>query len=250
MIFIMKTLNLAHRGFSGQYPENTMIAFEKAYEAGADGIELDVQLTNDGEVVIFHDETLERLTNGEGHLTDHTLDELKMLSITCQMQAGLPEQTIPTLKEYFEWVQDKSILTNIEIKTVNSDDIGLEKKVLDLIEAYNIEEQIIISSFHRGNMVRVKRLNSTIQTGLLVAGCNERIVQMTSEIGMDYLHPHALCLDEELVKFANSHDLKINAWTVNEKMDLEKAEKAGIHAIITDFPNRLKKIQEKQSTSV
>ncbi len=96
----MKTLNLAHRGFSSQYPENTMIAFEQAYQAGADGLELDVQLTRDGEVVIFHDKMIDRMTNGSGTLSDLTLRDIKWVSIDGLMQDGLPRQKIPTLEEY------------------------------------------------------------------------------------------------------------------------------------------------------
>lgn len=239
------TLNLAHRGFSGKYPENTMIAFQKAYEVGADGIELDAQLTKDGTIVIFHDDTLERLTSGKGQLTEWTLEELKSLSINSKGQKGLAEQKIPTLKEYFEWAQDKNLLTNIELKTVNGNDIGLEKKVLKMIEEYGLEKQIIISSFHKENMIRVKKINATIQTGLLTSKCTKQIIQKAKEIGMDYIHPNALSLNEELIEYVNNYDLKINAWTINEKLDLEKAVEVEINAIITDFPDRLKTIQDK-----
>ncbi|WP_413527433.1 glycerophosphodiester phosphodiesterase [Marinilactibacillus psychrotolerans] len=236
---------MAHRGFSGKYPENTMIAFRKAYEVGADGIELDAQLTKDGTIVIFHDDTLERLTSDKGQLTEWTLDELKSLSINSKDQEGLAEQKIPTLKEYFEWMQDKNLLTNIELKTVNGNDIGLEKKVLKLIEEYGLEKQIIISSFHKENMIRVKKFNATIQTGLLTSKCTKQIIQKAKEIGMDYIHPNALSLNEELIEYADYYDLKINTWTINEKLDLEKAINVGINAIITDFPDRLKEIQDK-----
>ncbi|GEL67038.1 glycerophosphodiester phosphodiesterase [Marinilactibacillus psychrotolerans] len=236
---------MAHRGFSGKYPENTMIAFRKAYEVGADGIELDAQLTKDGTIVIFHDDTLERLTSDKGQLTEWTLDELKSLSINSKDQEGLAEQKIPTLKEYFEWMQDKNLLTNIELKTVNGNDIGLEKKVLKMIEEYGLEKQIIISSFHKENMIRVKKFNATIQTGLLTSKCTKQIIQKAKEIGMDYIHPNALSLNEELIEYADYYDLKINTWTINEKLDLEKAINVGINAIITDFPDRLKEIQDK-----
>lgn len=109
-------LNIAHRGFKGVYPENTMLAYEKAVETGADGIEFDVQLTKDGELVIIHDEDLERTTDGKGLVKDKTLHELKKLNAS----KGCPYcevQTTPTLREYFDFAKDKDIITNIELKT-------------------------------------------------------------------------------------------------------------------------------------
>lgn len=108
----------AHRGFSGYYPENTMLAFQKvAEETVADGIELDIQLTKDGEIVIMHDEMLDRTTNGSGWLKDHTLEELKMLSVGVNVKGFFPRQTIPTLREYFTWLKTTKLITNIELKT-------------------------------------------------------------------------------------------------------------------------------------
>lgn len=242
----MKSLNLAHRGFSSQYPENTMIAFEQAYQVGADGLELDVQLTKDGEVVIFHDKMLERMTNGSGTLSELTLKEIKRFSIDGLMQDGLPRQTIPTLKDYLEWVHDKEFVTNIELKTPTGEDIGLESKVLDLVFDYGVEERVILSSFHRHNMARVKKQCPSIQTGLLVPGCNKHILEVTKALGMDYIHPHALSLDETLIEHASDYELGINTWTVNELSDLEKVSIDGIHAVITDFPDRLKLVQSKR----
>lgn len=242
----MRTLNLAHRGFSGKFPENTMIAFEEAFLSGADGVELDVQMTRDGEVVIFHDEALDRMTNGTGYVAEMTLEEVRSWSVDGVLQEGLPDQRIPTLSEYLEWAHDKIFLTNIELKTKTSEDIGLEKKVLDLISLYGVENRTIISSFHRNNMARVKQLSEGVQTGLLVPGCNEHIIQLTKELGMDYIHPHALCIDEDMLETAQRYELGVNTWTVNERADLIKASHPKIHAIITDYPNRLKAIQEKQ----
>ena len=107
----------AHRGFSGKYPENTMIAFEKAVEIGVDGIELDVHLTKDNELVIIHDEDVKRTTNGEGLVKDMTLEELKKLDASATFVGQYGVNPIPTLREYFELVKDTNIITNIELKT-------------------------------------------------------------------------------------------------------------------------------------
>lgn len=242
----MKTLNLAHRGFSSQFPENTMIAFEQAYQIGADGLELDVQLTRDAEVVIFHDKMIDRMTNGSGTLSELTLKDVQSVSIDGLMQDELPRQKIPTLEEYLSWVHDKDFLTNIELKTLTGEDIGLESKVLKLIFEYGVEERVIISSFHRQNMARVKKQSPSIQTGLLVPGCNDHILKLTKELGMDYIHPHALSLDETLIEQSHHFELGINTWTVNELADLEKVANEGIHAVITDFPDLLKQVQDKR----
>lgn len=223
-----------------------MIAFEQAYQIGADGLELDVQLTRDGEVVIFHDKMIDRMTNGSGTLSELTLKDVQSVSIDGLMQDELPRQKIPTLEEYLIWVHDKDFLTNIELKTLTGEDIGLESKVLKLIFEYGVEERVIISSFHRQNMARVKKQSPSIQTGLLVPGCNDHILKLTKELGMDYIHPHALSLDETLIEQSHHFELGINTWTVNELADLEKVANEGIHAVITDFPDLLKQVQDKR----
>ena len=109
--------NFAHRGFSGKYPENTLLAFQKALDEGVDGIELDVQLTSDGEVVIIHDEKVDRTTDGEGLVVSYTLEQLKKLDASYIYKGEMGFNPIPTLREYFELVKDSPIVTNIELKT-------------------------------------------------------------------------------------------------------------------------------------
>ena len=104
----------AHRGYSGRYPENTMTAFREAMKAGTDGIELDVQLSKDGQLVIIHDETLDRTTTGKGYVKDYTLSELKQLDASGRFLTG---ERIPAFEEYCEWVKDTSLVTNVELKT-------------------------------------------------------------------------------------------------------------------------------------
>ena len=107
----------AHRGFSGRYPQNTMLAFQKALESGCDGIELDVQLTKDGEVVIIHDEYLDDLTDFTGNVRDYTLGELKSCNAGGKWQEAYGFQPIPTFEEYCEWASGNSLITNVEIKS-------------------------------------------------------------------------------------------------------------------------------------
>ena len=105
--------NFAHRGFSGKYPENTMLAFKKALEAGADGIELDVQMTKDGQVVVIHDEKVDRTTNGTGLVRDYTLEELRKLDASYIYAGQMGVNSIPTFEEYCEWVAGTDLVTNI-----------------------------------------------------------------------------------------------------------------------------------------
>ena len=107
--------NIAHRGFSGRYPENTMLAFEKALEIGAEGIEFDVHLSKDGELVIIHDELLDRTTNGSGLVAEHTLAQLRQLDASASFTGVYGVNPIPTLEEYFQLIQGKEMLTNIEL---------------------------------------------------------------------------------------------------------------------------------------
>lgn len=150
--------NFAHRGFSGKYPENTMLAFRKALECGADGIEMDVQLTKDGELVVIHDERVDRTTNGTGNVRDYTLEELQKLDASYIYSEEVGFQTIPTFDEYCRWVAGTPLVTNIELKTGVYPYPGIEAKVWPVLQRYHLEDKVIISSFNHESVLRMKAL--------------------------------------------------------------------------------------------
>ena len=131
----------AHRGYSGKYPENTMLAFREAEKVGADGIELDVQLTKDGQIVIIHDETLNRTTNGKGYVKDYTLAELKALDASVIKGTEFSPQRIPTLEEYCDWVKGTGLVTNVELKSSIVYYPELEEKTAEMIKAFGLEDR-------------------------------------------------------------------------------------------------------------
>lgn len=246
----MNTMNFAHRGFSSCYPENTMEAFQAAYESGSDGIELDVQLTRDGEVVIFHDATFDRLTNTTGALSEFTASEISDIQIPFYTSAGFENYSIPMLDDYLKWVKDKDILTNIEMKSITSENFGLEKKVLQAIFDYGLEEKVLISSFHKNHLLRVKRLVPIMKIGLLTPGCNRKILGLAKALECDYIHPHYTSLTRKLVNEAKRLDLKMNVWTVNDYDTLEKMKELELDGVITDRPDLFKTIQSQALTFV
>ena len=153
--------NFAHRGFSGRYPENTLLAFEKAIEEGVDGIENDVQLTKDGEIIIMHDESVDRTTGGKGWVKDLTLAQLKELTANEKYGDQFPAQRVPTLREYLELVKNEPIITNIEMKTGVFEYREMEQRLVDLLREYKVEDRIIITSFNHFTDRKSTRLNSS-----------------------------------------------------------------------------------------
>lgn len=236
------TKNFAHRGFSGKYPENTMLAFEKAIEAGADGIELDVQLTKDGEVVIIHDETIDRTTNGKGEVISYTYEELSEFDASYIYIGKVGFNKIPTLKEYFELIKDTNIITNIELKTGINEYIGIEKKVLDLIKKYNLSEKVIISSFNHYSILRMKKLAPELKYGLLSETWIINAGKYTKDLGVECYHPHFANMTEEIVKEIKSYGIEINTFTVNKEKQIYDMLDKGIDIIIGNFPDLTKKI--------
>lgn len=239
-------LNIAHRGFSGKYLENTMKAFEEAYQAGATGIELDVQMTADGEVIIFHDVSLNRLANIEGQIEEFTAKELSNIALF----KGLTSHKIPTLEEYLMWAQHRDLITNIELKSVTSEDKGLEEKVIEKVYEYGQEEKVILSSFHKNSIIRTKKMDSMIECGLLTPSCSEQILYLTKEIGVSYIHPHYTSVNDEMIKIAEELELGVNVWAANGVEVLRELEEYSVFGIITDFPNTLKEVQESPQVLV
>lgn len=218
---------IGHRGASGYVLENTLESIQKAIELGIDAIELDVQTCASGEVVVFHDFTLDRLTTTIGPTADFTLSELKQLKLN-------NEYTIPTLKEVLEFTRNKCWL-NIELKGTKT-----ALPVFEILSSldYNTEN-IIISSFQIDELKLFSNLNKKFSLAVLTQASIEQAIELAVEIQAKAIHPHFSLLTKESCKKAKDLGLQINTWTVNEKSDIEHVKRFPIDGIISDFPDRI-----------
>lgn len=231
---------IAHRGFSGKYPENTMLAFSKAVEIGADGIELDVHFTKDGEIVIIHDETIDRTTDGTGFVRDYTYEELSRFNAYGRFEGQFEFQKIPTLREYFELVKDvEGFITNIELKTGIFEYEGIEKAVIDLVKEFGLEDRTILSSFNHFTVMRCKEYEPSIKTGFLVESWIIGMGEYTKSHGIDCVHPIFVNLKPELYAEMKNAGREVNTWTVNEYEDIRRLADMGVDALIGNYPDRM-----------
>lgn len=243
----MKTLNIAHRGFSGMYPENTMLAFREAMKAGCNGIETDVQMSKDGVLVICHDELLDRTSNGTGLLKDYTYDELLNFDFGIKFSSKFEGEKIPTLDELLQFAKENHIFLNLELKNGLFSYDGMEKKIIDLIYKYDFKDSVILSSFNHFSMIKCKEIDSSIKTGLLYEGTFVDIEKYCKNIGADALHPQYFSLlDAELTKKIQAEDIMINTYTVNHEIHMEALLDLKVDAIITNYPDKLFRVIEKR----
>lgn len=234
----------AHRGFSGYYPENTMLAFQKvAEETVADGIELDIQLTKDGEIVIMHDEMLDRTTNGSGWLKDHTLEELKMLSVGVNVKGFFPRQTIPTLREYFTWLKTTKLITNIELKTSYFEYEGIEEKLIAMVKEFGLEDQIWYSSFNHYTVARIKKLMPEAKCGLLTDTWLMNIGEYAASQGAASVNARTyFCAKEGVAADLHAQNIALQAWTPNDAEMMQELVDAGVDVLITNYPDIAAKV--------
>ena len=234
----MKKMKIwAHRGASGYAPENTMEAFSEAVRRKADGIELDVQLTKDGEIVVIHDEKLERVSNGTGWVKDYTLKELRKLNFN----KTFPEQgsaRIPTLKEVYELMKKEDMLVNVELKTSIVFYVGLVDKVLDLAARMGMEEKVLYSYFNHYTLLEIKKKNPGTRTGMLFEDGIVDAPAYGKRLGVDALHPiYAHLQHPGFLEQCREEKLPLHVWTVNTKERFRQMEKAGVDVVITNFPD-------------
>ena len=239
--------NFAHRGFSGKYPENTLLAFKMACETpGCDGIEHDVQLTKDGVCVIMHDERIDRTcTNGTGFVKDYTYEELKQFDVSYIYKGECEPQHIPTLREYFELVKEYDIVTNIELKTSVFEYPGIEQKVYDLIQEFEMQDKVIISSFNHYTVKRMKEICPTIKCGLLTESWLLNVGDYLKKAEIECFHPCFFSLNEETVADIKAQNVEINTWTVNEEEDIRTMILRGVDCVIGNYPDRITKVRKE-----
>ena len=233
-------LNIAHRGFRSRYPENTMLAFRKAVEAGCDGIEFDVHLSKDGEAVIIHDETVDRTTDGTGLVGQKTYRELKALNAAKPHPETIDFAAIPSLREYFEYIATQpNIISNIELKTGVFVYEGIEEVVYQLMKEYKLIRRCIVSSFNHESVLRMKKIDSAVTCGLLVDSWQIHPETYVRNLGIECYHPSAYCVTPELVAALHSAGIRINPWFGSIQCDYRPLIEMGVDSLITDYPDRI-----------
>ena len=226
-----KILKIGHRGAKGYEPENTLISFEKAIEMGADGIELDVHLSLDGHLIVIHDETIDRTTNGIGIVNQLTLQVLKSFTIN-------ERYNIPTLEEVLDLV-DQRCFVNIELKNQDT-----AEKVVQLIEHYISDknwnnDHFLVSSFDWNALQQVRFFNENIRIGVLTETDLDLAISFARFIKAEALHPDYQLLTHEYTAKIQEKGILVFPWTVNEKIDIQRMKSFNVNGIITDFLDRV-----------
>lgn len=238
-----------HRGASADAPENTLRAFALAADQQADGVELDVQLSRDGHLVVFHDETLERVTGESGMVCDNTLDELRRLPI--RLPSALPGDGIPLLSEVLALLHDRGLQVNIELKNSVIFYEQMEERCLEAVARAGMEERTLYSSFNHTSMVRMKRLSPSARCGLLYDCIMMEPWRYAAAMGMDALHPNyrELRVEGEMAA-THAAGLEINPWTVNETEDLLQVIRLGADRIITNEPGKARTLLRTEQNNL
>lgn len=238
----MRPMIIAHRGWSGKAPENTMAAFRLAMELDVDGIELDVHMSRDGHVVICHDERLERTTDGSGLIVEHDLDQLKRLDAGRWFSEEFAGERIPTLRELFEAVTASGWpgLINVELKSGPILYPGLEEAVASLAREYQLVERILVSSFNHYALVEMKRVAPQIKTAPLYMAALYEPWRYALDLGCEVLHPMYPSAHPMIIAGAHQAGVTVNAWTVNDPDLARHLADAGVDGIITDHPDRIR----------
>lgn len=239
-----RTRVIAHRGFSGIAPENTLIALRKAIEAGADMVEVDVGLTRDGQVVLLHDETLERTTDGKGLLSEATFDEVRSLDAGSWFDSAYTGEPVPTLGEALDLVRGR-ILINIEIKgEAVSDQVedGIADKVLRAVRERDMLDQVVLSSFEPEALRQARRLDTEVRTASLYNDDlhgGQTPIEVMEAVGADGFNLSKRRVDAEIIALCHRHNRPVAVYTVNKPRTMRRLIDLGVDAFFTDHPDRL-----------
>ena len=227
---------IGHRGAAGTFPENTMVSFKACEKFRADGIELDVQLTSDGEIVVIHDETINRTSNGKGYVKDFTLSQLKQFDFSNKFKNKVGFCEIPTLKEVFDWAQSNDFSINIELKNDKFTYHGLEERVINLIRQYEMEKRVILSSFNHKSMFKIHLMAPDLETAVLYYKKKNEPWKLAEEFKAKAIHPNYKSITDEQIIETLKHQIAVRPYTVNDPEIMKRLIALNCTAIITDFP--------------
>jgi glycerophosphoryl diester phosphodiesterase len=229
----------AHRGSSGTHPENTIAAFLDAAKLPIHGIEFDVHMTKDGELVVIHDEQIDRTSNGKGYVRDMTLAELRNYDFGSWFSPKFRGELIPTLYEVLDIYSETSHHLNIELKSDVIDYQGMTEKVLDLVGNLNLDTRVVISSFNLDAIRTVKELAPHIETGALFMKPLKDPLEYVRNIPSDALHIKARAALRPSMRQVFRAGVIVRVFTINSFKYLSALQEIGVDAIFTDYPEKL-----------
>lgn len=225
-----------HRGASAYAPENTLEAFQLAMKMGADGFELDVHMSRDGHLVVIHDETVDRTTDGSGFVRDLTLQQLKALD-ACNGMTDYQGAKIPTLEEVFDLIRDTGHIVNVEVKTDECFYPGIEEKCLELAARMGVEHRVIYSSFNHFTLMKLRQLKPDVRLGMLFGDIMVKPWEYAQQLDVDYLHPMKLNIyTPNFAQDAAKAGYGINMWTINDEATIRLCLAQDV-GIITNYPD-------------
>jgi len=229
---------IAHRGASADFPENTLAAFEAAIKAGADMCELDIQRSADGALVVIHDDTVNRTTDGTGKVGSMTLAELQRLDAGSRRSNDFAGEKIPTLDEVFDLVDGRCGL-NIELKAH-----GVEEEVCRIIRERSAERTAVVSSFEWDWLMRVKKIAPEIRIGVLADCAPSRMMAAAARLSAWAIHPEAKLVKPEVCATAHRLGYQVYTWTVDDREEMRRLIAVGVDGIMTNYPARLRSVLE------
>ena len=239
-------LVIAHRGASAFVPENTMAAFKRASEIGADAIELDAKLTKDGVIAIIHDESLDRTTTGKGRVNSFNFREIRELDAGKNFSKEFDGERVPSLKEVFEYTANR-IRVNVELTNYSSMWDNLPEKVIELVTEFGIENEILLSSFNPIALIKSKRIKPDLPIGLLVHEREPKLISYLKKMitRYEFFHPQETLIQPSNVNEYLEKNKSLIAWTVNEPGRIKELLTLGIAGIITDVPDVAIKVRDE-----
>lgn len=223
-------VNYAHRGASSYAPENTMSAFLLGLEMGANGIETDVQRTKDGVLVLFHDDTIKRVTGQEGRIQDYTYEQLLQFDVCCHGR----KDKIVTFRDFLETFSGMDLQFAIEFKQEFT-----EKETIDLLEQYGMREKTILTSFKLDCLMRAKLYRPDYVAGYLTRDVNPMTVKVLRTMGVEQACPHGDLVTPEFVDGLHSRGFSVRAWGIRDEELMKQVYDAGADGMTVNFPDKL-----------
>jgi glycerophosphoryl diester phosphodiesterase len=232
------TLRIGHRGAGGTHPENTLISFARAVELRCDAIEFDVHRTSDGHLIVIHDPTLNRTTNGSGLVREHTLADIKQLDAGRWKDAAYAEERVPTLAEVIHQTP-ASVQLFVELKAGSIHYPGIEAELVEALRREGVVERTQVSSFDHHALKLINELAPEIELGMLIADNPVDPVAMAKACGATAINPFYLWVSPQMVMAARAAGMKVNVWNVNDPVPIALLKQLGVDGVMSDYPDRL-----------